>query len=151
MREPEKAAAVLTGLKTLGVRISIDDFGTGYSSLAYLGLLPVDAIKIDRSFVAASRSSAEAAVLLNALIQLGKSLQITTLAEGIEDEFQLELLRQARCDLGQGFLLGRPMPAEHLDQLVSSGEIMTSRRSRALSDPRYGNAPRDAAELIRPS
>jgi diguanylate cyclase (GGDEF)-like protein len=140
MREPEKAAALLTDLKTLGVRISIDDFGTGYSSLAYLGLLPVDAIKIDRSFVAATGASAEAAVLLNALVQLGRSLQITTLAEGIEDEAQLEILRQARCDLGQGFLLARPMPAEQLNQLVSRGEIMTSGRKRALSDPRYRGA-----------
>jgi diguanylate cyclase (GGDEF)-like protein len=151
MREPEKAAAVLTGLKTLGVRISIDDFGTGYSSLAYLGQLPVDAIKIDRSFVFASSTSAESANLLNALIRLGQSLRITTLAEGIEDEDQLELLRQAHCDLGQGFLLGRPMPAAQINQLVSSGEIMTSERSRARGNPRFGTTPRNRPELIRPS
>ena len=109
----------LTRLKALGVRIAIDDFGTGYSSLAYLRKFPVDALKIDRSFisgVAASRESSGA--LIHTLVQLGKTLGLQTLGEGIEDEDQLERLQREQCDLGQGFLFARPLTAAAIDELA---------------------------------
>jgi diguanylate cyclase (GGDEF)-like protein len=99
----------LAELKALGVRLAIDDFGTGYSSLAYLRQFPVDTLKIDRSFVAGLAGSNEAAAIIHTLVQLGKTLQLETLAEGIEDPHQLAHLQRERCDLGQGFLFARPL------------------------------------------
>ena len=91
--------------------MAIDDFGTGYSSLAYLQRFPVDALKIDRSFVTRMREHAEGETLIRTLVQLGKSLSIETLAEGIEQADELSLLREESCDTGQGFLFARPLDA----------------------------------------
>ena len=91
------------------MRIAIDDFGTGYSSLAYLQRFPVDALKIDRSFISKMRNNAEGETLISTLVQLGKSLSIETLAEGIEQAHELSLLREESCDTGQGFLFARPL------------------------------------------
>ena len=118
MRDAEKAAARLTALKDLGVRLAIDDFGTGYSSLAYLRQFPVDALKIDRSFIAGISSSTEAAALMHTLIQLGKTLGLETLGEGIEDQTQLEHLQREQCDSGQGFLYARPMDIEAIGRFL---------------------------------
>ncbi len=118
MRDPEQVAVRLHELRDLGVRIAIDDFGTGYSSLAYLRELPVDALKIDRSFVSGPASSGDSAALVNTLVALGRTLQIETLGEGIEDESQLQRLLDANCELGQGFLLARPAPAEQIEALL---------------------------------
>jgi EAL domain-containing protein (putative c-di-GMP-specific phosphodiesterase class I) len=109
MHDVPAAARRLGELKMLGVRLAIDDFGTGYSSLAYLRQFPVDALKIDRSFISSLGSSAEAAAIIQTLVQLGKTLRIDTLAEGIEDHDQLQHLQRARCDHGQGFLFARPL------------------------------------------
>jgi EAL domain-containing protein (putative c-di-GMP-specific phosphodiesterase class I) len=94
------------------------DFGTGYSSLAYLRQFPVDSLKIDRTFVAGVATNRESAALIETLVQLGRSLHIQTLAEGIEDHEQLRALQYADCDLGQGFLLSQPLPAEAVDRLL---------------------------------
>ena len=119
MRNPKEAAVRLRALKRLGVRIAIDDFGTGYSSLAYLREFPVDALKIDRTFVSGLENSEEAAAFVTTLVQLGRTLNIETLGEGIEDEEQLERLLDAQCDYGQGFLLARPLLAEQLEALLT--------------------------------
>jgi EAL domain-containing protein (putative c-di-GMP-specific phosphodiesterase class I) len=118
MRDPDAAAGRLHALKRLGVRIAIDDFGTGYSSLAYLRQFPVDELKIDRSFVSGIAGSAEAVALLHTLVQLGKTLGIETVGEGIEDPWQLARLRQEHCDAGQGFLLSRPLAADEVDTFL---------------------------------
>jgi EAL domain-containing protein (putative c-di-GMP-specific phosphodiesterase class I) len=120
MRDAEVSARTLRALKDLGVRIAIDDFGTGYSSLAYLQQFPVDALKIDRSFIAGTSGSPEAAALMHALIQLGKTLGIETLAEGIEERGQLQRLQLEECDSGQGFLFARPLSPADLEQFVST-------------------------------
>ncbi|MGD0638424.1 MAG: EAL domain-containing protein, partial [Nitrososphaerales archaeon] len=99
-------------LKEIGVRIAIDDFGTGYSSLAYLRQFPVDALKIDRSFVTHISESEESGALIHTLVQLGKTLHLETLAEGIEEKDQLARLRSEECDSGQGFLFSRPLDPE---------------------------------------
>jgi EAL domain-containing protein (putative c-di-GMP-specific phosphodiesterase class I) len=116
MEDPETAAARLAALKEVGVRIAIDDFGTGYSSLAYLRTFPLDAIKIDRSFIAGIATSRESAAIVQSLIQLGKALGLETLGEGIEEPDQLLRLQREQCDLGQGFLLGRPLDVEGIER-----------------------------------
>ena len=109
MRNIEETARRLTQVKQLGVRIAIDDFGTGYSSLAHLQRFPVDALKIDRSFILGLKHNQEGETLIRTLVQLGKSLAIETFAEGIEQQQELSLLRGEDCDSGQGFLFARPL------------------------------------------
>ncbi len=118
MRDARAAVQRLRSLKRLGVRIAIDDFGTGYSSLAYLRQFPADSLKIDRSFVAGVAGSRDSAALIETLVQLGSSLGIKTLAEGIEDTAQLRALQRSGCDLGQGFLFSRPVGAETVAGLL---------------------------------
>jgi diguanylate cyclase (GGDEF)-like protein len=128
MRDAEAAVQRLTQLKRLGVRIAIDDFGTGYSSLAYLRQFPADSLKIDRTFVAGVATSRESAALIDTLVQLGRSLRIQTLAEGIEDEQQLKALQYADCDLGQGFLFSRPLSVEAAGELLARASTAADAR-----------------------
>ena len=118
MRDADATAKRLVSLKQLGVRVAIDDFGTGYSSLAYLRQFPVDALKIDRSFISGIASSKESAALIHTLVQLGKTLKIETLAEGIEEPAQLRALQRQHCDNGQGFLFARPLSAEAIEDFL---------------------------------
>jgi diguanylate cyclase (GGDEF)-like protein len=111
MRDAEDTVRRLTAIKDIGVRIAIDDFGTGYSSLGHLRQFPVDALKIDRSFITGLASNVEGESLLHTLVQLGKALSIETIAEGIEQPDELSLLRAQACDGGQGFLFARPLDA----------------------------------------
>jgi diguanylate cyclase (GGDEF)-like protein len=120
MRDAQATAQRLQQLKQLGVRIAIDDFGTGYSSLAYLRQFPVDALKIDGSFIGGIASSKESAALIHTLVQLGKALQIETLAEGIEDQTQLKALQREHCDNGQGFLFSRPLDVQAIEAFLQS-------------------------------
>jgi diguanylate cyclase (GGDEF)-like protein len=122
MRDAEATAQRLRELKQLGVRVAIDDFGTGYSSLAYLRQFPVDALKIDRSFISGIAASKEAAALIRTLVQLGKTLQIETLAEGIEDQVQLETLQREHCDQGQGFLFSRPLDVGAVEAFLQASD-----------------------------
>jgi EAL domain-containing protein (putative c-di-GMP-specific phosphodiesterase class I) len=123
MRDTEATARRLVQLKQLGVLIAIDDFGTGYSSLAYLQRFPADVLKIDRSFVSAITTSSESAALIHTLVQLGKALHMETLAEGIEDQAQLEALRREHCDHGQGFLFSRPLEVDALERFLDAAPI----------------------------
>jgi diguanylate cyclase (GGDEF)-like protein len=121
MRDPAGAARRLQALKALGVRIAIDDFGTGYSSLGYLRQFPVDALKIDRSFISGIGASLESSdALVRTFIQLAKTLGIQTLGEGIEDRAQLHGLQRELCDLGQGFLFARPLQAAAVEEFLQS-------------------------------
>ncbi len=119
MRDADATAARLRKLKALGVRIAIDDFGTGYSSLAYLRQFPADTLKIDRSFIDAIATSEESAILVHTLIVLGNDLGMQTLAEGIEDQAQLEILRREHCDQGQGFLFSRPLDTNAVENFLN--------------------------------
>ncbi len=123
MHDSDRIAQRLHSLRLAGLRVAIDDFGTGYSSLAYLQQFPVDILKIDRSFVVNASASAEGRVLLHAMVQMGRALGLETLAEGIEDSAQLELLRDEGCDLGQGFLFARPMEADVAEQFLA-GQVI---------------------------
>jgi EAL domain-containing protein (putative c-di-GMP-specific phosphodiesterase class I) len=99
-------------LKSLGVRLAIDDFGTGYSSFAYLRRFPVDIIKIDKSFVDGVANEPTASALVDAMIRIGKTLRLETVAEGIERTEQADCLRTLNCDIGQGYLFSRPLPGD---------------------------------------
>jgi len=112
VRDVEGSIEKLRALRELGVRVSIDDFGTGYSSLALLSRLPIDTLKIDRSFVRAIASDPNAMTVVTTVINLARSLRLETVAEGIETKDQLRLLRLVNCDLGQGWFFGKPVPLE---------------------------------------
>ncbi len=109
MRNATETATRLAAIKELGVRIAVDDFGTGYSSLAHLQKFPVDALKIDRSFISGLRANKEGETLIHTLVQLGKALSLETVAEGIEEQQELSVLQHEHCDNGQGFLFARPL------------------------------------------
>jgi EAL domain-containing protein (putative c-di-GMP-specific phosphodiesterase class I) len=114
IEDREKAISILRSLKSLGVQIAVDDFGTGYSSLSYLSGLPVDCLKIDRSFVVQTTAGGRDAAIAQAVISLGHALSLRVLAEGVETAGQLQFLRQHQCDECQGYLFARPRPAEAL-------------------------------------
>jgi diguanylate cyclase (GGDEF)-like protein len=118
MADPDRAFAVVSQLRDLGVAISIDDFGTGYSSMSHLKQLPVDELKIDRSFVADMLADGNDAVLVRSSIDLGHNLGMAVVAEGVEDEETLLALGALGCDVVQGYHLARPMPASDFDDWV---------------------------------
>src|SRR6266446_950375 len=114
MAEPGRVLETMKRLRSGGIRFSIDDFGTGYSSLAYLQKLPVEEIKIDRSFVGQMSSEAGSAAIVRATIELGRSLGLEVVAEGVEDERTWQALYRMGCSAAQGFFIGRPMPVGEL-------------------------------------
>jgi diguanylate cyclase (GGDEF)-like protein/PAS domain S-box-containing protein len=114
MAEPERAIDTLGQLRKLGVRLAIDDFGTGYSSLAYLHRLPVDEIKIDRSFVSRMAGASSRANIVRASVDLGHSLRLESVAEGVEDARTWDLLAALGCDTAQGFYVSRPLPSDEV-------------------------------------
>ncbi len=114
MTDPEQAIACLHELKALGVRLEIDDFGTGYSSLSYLQKLPLDAVKIDRSFITPLFVDAGTSAIVRAAIELSHALGLETIAEGVEDQAVVEMLGAMGCDFAQGYVFARPMTAEKL-------------------------------------
>jgi EAL domain-containing protein (putative c-di-GMP-specific phosphodiesterase class I) len=126
MADPSRAHRLLSELSATGVQVSIDDFGTGYSSLSYLKNLPVNELKIDRSFVFHMHRDPNDAVIVQSVIDLGRNLGLHTVAEGIEDDETWEHLHRLGCDSGQGYLLARPMPAESLIVWLSEMEARTA-------------------------
>jgi diguanylate cyclase (GGDEF)-like protein len=119
IEDPESSIRTLTQLRQLGVKIAIDDFGTGYSSLEYLRRMPVDCVKIDRSFVRGVPESEEDMAIVGAVIELGHALKLSVTAEGVETAEQLVNLQSAGCDTAQGFLFYRPEPPEVVEQLLA--------------------------------
>ena len=120
MADADRSAVVLSQLKTLGVLLDIDDFGIGYSSLSRLQGFPVDALKIDRSFISRIDSDAETAEIVRIIILLAHGLHLKVVAEGVETQAQADFLRDIGCELAQGYLYSRPVPAETIGQLLSS-------------------------------
>ena len=118
MNEPELAAMALSEFRSMGIRLAIDDFGTGYSSLAYLKRLPLNILKIDRSFVMDIGTHNDDDIISRAVINLSNSLGMETVAEGIENQQQLDFLRREGCEIGQGFLFSKPLPAQEIAQFV---------------------------------
>jgi EAL domain-containing protein (putative c-di-GMP-specific phosphodiesterase class I) len=118
MKNAESAVRTLGELKAMGVKIAIDDFGTGYSSLGYLKRLPIDTLKIDRSFVCDVTTDPDDAALVMAIITLAHNLRLKVIAEGVDTEEQLKFLHLLRCDEWQGYLFSRPLPVEAFEDLL---------------------------------
>ena len=121
MADRNRARNILTRLRDLGVQISVDDFGTGYSSLSYLRDLPIDELKLDRSFVFPMADDARAAALVISTIGLTHSLGLRMVAEGVENHVALTELTRHGCDQAQGYYLFRPVPAAELDHWLDEG------------------------------
>ncbi|MCW9028568.1 MAG: EAL domain-containing protein, partial [Kangiella sp.] len=114
MQDPKQASIAMAEFKEMGVKLAVDDFGTGYSSMAYLKRLPLDRLKIDRSFIKDIGTDTNDEVICKAIVQLAKSLGLETVAEGVEEESQAEFLNGLGCDVAQGYLYSKPVPAQEL-------------------------------------
>jgi EAL domain-containing protein (putative c-di-GMP-specific phosphodiesterase class I) len=126
MRNPEHAAHVLRRLSEMGIRLSVDDFGTGYSSLAYLKSFPLDTLKIDRSFVKDLVSCSDDAAIVQAIIALARSLELSTVAEGVENNAQLALLTAFGCNAYQGYYFSRPVPPGEFASLLKEASLLAA-------------------------
>jgi EAL domain-containing protein (putative c-di-GMP-specific phosphodiesterase class I) len=126
MADPNTALLVVDRLAALGYRLSLDDFGTGYSSLAYLQKLPIDELKIDRSFVLAMTREHSAAVIVRSVVNLAHSLDLAVVAEGVESRDICERLRALGCDQVQGYAVAEPMPASALESWLTTAPCATA-------------------------
>jgi EAL domain-containing protein (putative c-di-GMP-specific phosphodiesterase class I) len=121
LRREDRLLADLVELTAIGVKLAIDDFGTGYSSLSYLRELPIDVLKIDKSFVDGIAVSEQRLALVEGIIRIARTLHLDVIAEGIETEVQRDLLVSMGCQYGQGYLLAMPVPADQAEALVRIG------------------------------
>jgi EAL domain-containing protein (putative c-di-GMP-specific phosphodiesterase class I) len=124
MSDPEHAESLLNAMAARNVRIAIDDFGTGYSSLAYLKRFPIATLKIDRAFIKDLPASVKDVAICNVVLSLASHLNLTTVAEGVENEEQLQFLAAHGCGMIQGYLTGRPLLPEHAIEMLKSGKPM---------------------------
>jgi EAL domain-containing protein (putative c-di-GMP-specific phosphodiesterase class I) len=127
MTRAEVTARILRTLKQTGVQVSVDDFGTGYSSLSYLRKFPLDALKIDQSFVRQISTNGDDKVIVTAIISMARSLRLRVVAEGFETFEELAFLRAHLCDEAQGFLFSKPVPAAQFAALLRSGKRFAPR------------------------
>ena len=118
VEDPARAVDILRGLRAMGVRTAIDDFGTGYSSLAYLKLLPLDRLKIDRAFVRDLPQDQSDVAIARAVVALGRNLDMEVLAEGVEKVVQGDFLAKIGCHVAQGYLYGKPMNAAEIEHQI---------------------------------
>src|SRR5260370_29557488 len=136
LRRDDRIHSDLMELKAIGVKLAIDDFGTGYSSLSYLRELPIDVLKIDKSFVDGIASSEQRLALVEGIIRIASTLRLKVIAEGIETEVQRDLLVSMGCQFGQGYLLAMPAEADQAEALIRIG------RSLVPEPPRMTHLPR---------
>jgi diguanylate cyclase len=130
MEDERHTAAILEALSELGIRISVDDFGTGYSSLAYLSRLPVDQVKIDKSFVGVMDISPNDAAIVRSVIELGRTLGIEVVAEGVETRSKLEALVELGCTVAQGYYIGAPMSSADLLAMATDWKMEAASAAR---------------------
>lgn len=128
MKNSEATQEQLYGLRALGVRVQMDDFGTGYSSLRYLHLFPFDTIKIDRSFIGELENNGSSREIVQTILTLSRYLDLDVIAEGVETEAQLTVLRELGCDLAQGYLFAPPLNAEKATEFAVAGSVLHTRR-----------------------
>jgi len=121
MKRAESAASTLKTLRARGVHIAVDDFGTGYSSLSYLRKFPIDALKIDQSFVRQITSAPDDTTIVTAVISMGRSLKLRVVAEGVETQEELAFLQARLCDEAQGYYFSHPVPPQQFAKLLKSG------------------------------
>ena len=139
MKHAESTASILKALRERGVQVAIDDFGTGYSSLSYLRKFPVDALKIDQSFVRQISAAGDDTTIVTAVIGMARSLKLRVVAEGVETAEELAFLQAHQCDEAQGYYFSRPVPPEQFARLLETG---ISRQNwapgRGWKGPRWG-------------
>lgn len=135
LEKPEEVVQKLNGIRSMGVHVAIDDFGTGYSSLRYLAHLPIDTLKIDRSFVTAMTEDADDMAIVSSIIALAHGLDLNVVAEGVETEEQRKLLRLLRCDQMQGYLFSAPVTKDKLEEILKDESDAATRRSLLQLDP----------------
>ncbi len=111
---------LINKIREFGYRISLDDFGTGYSSLSYLRIVPIDTLKIDRSFITELSREKNTTIITTSIIEMAEKLGLEVIAEGVEEQEQLECLRENQCGIIQGYLLGRPLRQEAIEALLRS-------------------------------
>jgi EAL domain-containing protein (putative c-di-GMP-specific phosphodiesterase class I) len=133
MENVEAIIAILQTVRGRGVEIAVDDFGTGYSSLAYIARLPINDLKIDRSFVNGMTQSQDSLTIVRSVISLAHSLRLNVVAEGVETEEQAALLLELGCDEMQGYLISRPVPPDKVPELLSRQKIAAIRPARRRS------------------
>jgi EAL domain-containing protein (putative c-di-GMP-specific phosphodiesterase class I) len=150
MADPFRVKQVLTRLSEMGVRLAIDDFGTGYSSLGYLKSLPVDEIKIDKSFVMNMARLRSDATIVRSTIDLGRNLGLEVVAEGVESEEIWHQLKAFGCDYAQGYYISRPVPAQELTKRLSR-PAEGSEGARARAEDRIPGSRRVAARQAIPA
>ena len=131
MVDPQRALEVLKNLHGMGIALSIDDFGTGYSSLAYLKELPVNELKIDRTFVETMASNRGDAFIVRSTIDLAHNLHLQVVAEGVEDQQTMDQLTELGCNVAQGFHLSRPLPPEQFAEWIATSSVATPARDVA--------------------
>ncbi len=144
VNNPTIAKRKLAMLKEYGFTLALDDFGTGFSSIGYLRQFPFDILKVDRSFVRDIGINATANALIQSLVSLGDALGLSVIAEGIENEDQLKLLRLIQCEFVQGFMISRPVPANEIDALIVESE---ARLGTPAGGGHAGRAPGRRPEL----
>jgi EAL domain-containing protein (putative c-di-GMP-specific phosphodiesterase class I) len=151
LRRNDRLYSDLMELKVIGVRLAIDDFGTGYSSLSYLRELPIDVLKIDKSFVDGIATSEQRLALVEGIVQIARTLQLEVIAEGIESEVQRDLLISMGCQFGQGYLLAMPLGANQAEALARIGHKLVPSLPRAISpaEPVGGGVTTSWSNLAR--
>ena len=128
MQDAEATLEKLHHLKALGARLAVDDFGTGYSSMSYLSTLPIDTLKIDRSFVSKMDAQEEDTAIVRAIVTLAKTLNLQITSEGIETRAQLVQLQALGCDQGQGYHFSRPLPPDELRPLLGNTWLVPAKK-----------------------
>ncbi len=139
--DPDRASETLVRLADLGVAISLDDFGTGYSSLTYLRRLPVNEVKVDKSFVGNLTVDPEDRAIVRSIVDLSRTLGLATVAEGVENEATWEALAEMGCDAAQGWLLGYPMPAAAMTHWLQTHPPRDLLDARAVDGEAVGTSP----------
>ena len=122
MKNLDFSIGVLNNLRSMGIHVSLDDFGTGYSSLNYLKRLPIDTLKIDKSFVDNITIDPKDEIIARAIIELAHKMDLKIIAEGVEYAQQFDFLKEHKCDKVQGFLFSKPIPSEEFEQLLREGK-----------------------------
>jgi EAL domain-containing protein (putative c-di-GMP-specific phosphodiesterase class I) len=151
MRDTEKAIVRLEKLKALGVRLAIDDFGTGFSSLSYLKNLPCDSLKVPKPFLEELGDGGHATSLVRAIVELGRILGLTVVAEGVEEQRQWECLEELSCDLVQGYYFARPQSPERIAALLRRNVVAVDASSNESNAAPADQEPDDSSPLTSPA
>jgi EAL domain-containing protein (putative c-di-GMP-specific phosphodiesterase class I) len=132
LKDIDEVSAIMQGLKDLGIKFALDDFGTGYSSLSYLKRLPIDTLKIDRSFIYDLENDPSDRAIVQTILNIARNLKVSVIAEGVETEVQSLMLRQLGCHAYQGYLFGMPMPLDEFEAWFAKGRAECDGPSQEL-------------------